>query len=111
MIGTCFVRSSWRSVPGEARAGLAGEHPVEQDQVGQGVPDELARLLGVARAEHVMAGVLEVQRQELLDRGLVFDHEDIGGHGREGPGETRVYGVGHDSFVTVRDKVASPCVG
>ena len=80
MIGTCFVRSSWRSVAGEARARLAGEHPVEQDQVGQGVADELARLLGVAGAEHVVAGVLQVEREQLLDRRLVFDYQDVGGH-------------------------------
>ena len=36
--------------------------------------DELARLLGVAGAKDVVAGMLQVQRQQLLDRRLVFDH-------------------------------------
>ena len=100
------MRSSCRSVRAKLAPDSAGEHPVEQDQVGQGVPDELARLLSVARTEHVMAGVLEIQRQELLDRGLVFDHEDIGGHGREGPGETRVYGAGMTVLLPAATKPA-----
>jgi hypothetical protein len=28
----------------------------------------------------VVAGVLEVERDQLLDRGLVLDDEDVGGH-------------------------------
>ena len=37
-------------------------------------------LLGVAGAQHVVAGVLEVEGDQLLDRRLVFDDEDVGGH-------------------------------
>ena len=59
---------------------MAGQHPVEDDQVGQGVADEVPGLLGVPRAQHVMAGVLEVEGDQLLDRRLVFDDKDVGGH-------------------------------
>ena len=63
------------------------------DQVGQGVADELARLLGVAGAQHVVAGVLQVDGDQLLDRRLVFDDEDVGGHARSlDDSQRRIYG-------------------
>ena len=50
------------------RSGSASWHQVE-------------RLLGVVGAQRLMAGLLEVVGDQLLDRRLVFDHQDGGGHG------------------------------
>ena len=80
MIGTCLRALVLPHLAREGDAGLARQHPVQQDQVRQGVAHQPCRLLGVAGAQHVVAGVLQIERQELLDGRFVFDHEDVRGH-------------------------------
>lgn len=65
---------------GELDARHAGQHPVEQDQVGQGVADDALARLGVTGTQHVVTGPRQVGGDEFLDGGLVFDEEDRGGH-------------------------------
>jgi len=79
MIGIWRVRSSWRSWS-ERHARHARQHPVDQQQVGQRGPDDAEGAFGVPGADHVVSGVLQVNRDQLLDSGLVFDQQDVGGH-------------------------------
>ncbi len=50
MIGSSRVRGSARSCAREREAGLAGQHPVEQHEVGQRAVEALVRGLGVTAA-------------------------------------------------------------
>jgi DUF971 family protein len=79
MSGMLRVRSS-RAGAGELDTRHAGQHPVEQDQVGQGVADDALGGFGVGGPHHMVAGPHQVGGDEFLDGGLVFDEQDRGGH-------------------------------
>jgi len=59
----------------------SGQHPVDQQQVGERIAHDAEGALGVAGAHDVVAGVLQVDRDQLLDRRFVFHQEDVRGHG------------------------------
>ncbi|CAM2158050.1 exported hypothetical protein [Paraburkholderia tropica] len=64
----------------EIDARLARQHPVEQDEVGQHVADQVLRLFRVVRANRAMTRVLQVHGNQLGNRGLIFDDENAAGH-------------------------------
>ena len=59
----------------ELDAAHAGQHPVEHDQVRQRGAHHVERLLRVLGAQGLVPGELEIARDELLYRRLVFDHQ------------------------------------
>jgi len=79
MIGT------WRVL----EAADAGQHPVEQDQVGQRLLDHALGALGIEGGRHFVAGAPQVDGDQRLDRRFVFDYEYRGSHGVGNPVEAR----------------------
>ena len=79
-MGTSRVRSLARKQARELRAGSARQHPVQQNQVRQFRAHQRRRLLGIGRAQHLVAGEREIDGNQFLDRGFVFDDEDGAGH-------------------------------
>ena len=61
-------------------AAHARQHPVEQDQVGQLMVDLAQRALGIERRQGDVTSAHQVGGNQGLDRGLVFDYQDVGGH-------------------------------
>jgi len=49
------------------------QHPVEENEVRQDLPDQRLGLRNVRSPQYLMTGVLEVDRDQLLDRRFVFD--------------------------------------
>jgi hypothetical protein len=47
------------------------------------MPDDAERAFGVARSHDMVAGMLEIDGDQLLDRRLVFYDQDIRGHWSE----------------------------
>ena len=41
---------------------------------------QILGVFGILGAQHPMAGVLQVERNQLLYRGFVFNHQNIGRH-------------------------------
>ncbi|MNI31436.1 hypothetical protein D3C73_853220 [compost metagenome] len=66
------------------QAGSAGQHPVQQDQVGQFGADKGLGLVGVEGAQHFVPREGQVDGDQFLDCGFVFDDEDGAGHGEFG---------------------------
>jgi hypothetical protein len=62
----------------ELDAGQAGQHPVEQDQVGHAVADALHRLVAALGGDNAEAFGLEVVAQHQGEIGLVLDDQDGG---------------------------------
>ena len=60
----------------ELEAGHVRQHPVEQDQVRRALGDQRQRLVGVEGLLDREARPLQIVREELLQRGLVLDHQD-----------------------------------
>ena len=60
----------------EGETGLPGKHPVEQNQIRQCFPDLFVSALGILRSAYRKAGVLEIDPQQLLDSGLILDHQN-----------------------------------
>ena len=58
----------------------AGQHPVEQHDVGKRFAHQPDRLLGIVGAQDAMARMLKIGGNQFLNCGLVFDDEDGGGH-------------------------------
>ena len=67
-------------IAGEGNTRLAGQHPVEQNQVGQHVADEILRLLGVVCPDRAMSRVLKIDGDELRDGRLILHDENAAGH-------------------------------
>src|SRR5690606_1892169 len=54
----------------------AGEHPVQQDQVGHLVGDRLLGLAGVARMDRLVVALAHGEGDHVADGGFVVDDED-----------------------------------
>ena len=65
----------------ELDAGDAGQHPVEQDEIGECGLDDVHGLFGVVRLEQVVACLLQVVGDQFLNRRFVFDDQNRRGHG------------------------------
>eukprot|EP01107_Rhizomastix_libera_P006422 TRINITY_DN20562_c0_g1_i1.p1 TRINITY_DN20562_c0_g1~~TRINITY_DN20562_c0_g1_i1.p1 ORF type:complete len:262 (+),score=-23.55 TRINITY_DN20562_c0_g1_i1:270-1055(+) len=65
---------------GELHAGHAGQHPVQQDHVGQHLAHLALRLFGIVGPQHLVPGMLQIGGDQFLDRGFVFDDKDVGWH-------------------------------
>jgi hypothetical protein len=61
----------------QVEAGLAGQHDVEQDQVGAGVPQRLPHLAAIADASGAEAVVAQQSGDEVPHRGIVLDDQDV----------------------------------
>jgi hypothetical protein len=77
----------------ERRARAVGQHPVEEDQVGKLIGHRPRGFLRGGAAAHGVAVARERDRDELLDRRLVLDHEDHGRHQLNASRSTSASGV------------------
>ncbi|KAG1257630.1 hypothetical protein G6F65_015840 [Rhizopus arrhizus] len=66
------------------QAGRAGQHPIQQDQIGEFGADQGLGLVGVEGAQHFVPRERQVDGDQFLDCGFVFDNEDSAGHGEFG---------------------------
>ena len=66
---------------GELQAAGAGQHPVEQDQVGDAVGDRRLRLARVAGMHGFVFGLAQGEGDHVADRGFVVDDQDAFLHG------------------------------
>ena len=76
--------------PGQFQAAGAGQHPVEQDQVGDPVGDGGLRLAGVAGMDGFVLALAQGEGDHVADGGFVFDDQDallhaVTGGWRQGP--------------------------
>ncbi len=62
---------------GQFDAAGAGQHPVEQDQIGFAVDDHGVGLLGILRLQALVTGHLQGHRNHLADRCFVIDDQDV----------------------------------
>ena len=79
-MGMSRVRASAAQAPRDRQARLPRQHPVEQDQVGQGLAYDGERLLRVRGAQGMVPGALKVDGNQFLDGGFVFDDQYIERH-------------------------------
>ena len=67
--------------PADLDPGHAFDHPVEDDEIGRSLLREKKRLFSVCRADDVIAFALEMPRQQIGKRAIVFDEQEPGlGH-------------------------------
>jgi hypothetical protein len=66
--------------PREGQPRHAGQHPVEQYQIGSRVAHQCLGLRHVARAHHLVAGTLQVRGKQVARRDFVFDYQNGTGH-------------------------------
>ena len=64
----------------EHGAGHVGQHPVEQNKVRPYFANQGVGFRRTVRALHAVPGVLEIDRDQLLDRRFVFNHQNIAAH-------------------------------
>ena len=100
MIGSLLRARVPAQPPRELEAALARQHPVEEHQVRQLLLDALLGLLRAVGHHDAAPRLLEVQGDELLDGGFVFDDEDVGGHGGLGATVAGMLRAGRDRKVT-----------
>ena len=81
MIGTSRVRCVLAPAPGQFQAAGAGQHPVEQDQVGDAVGDGGLRLAGVAGMDGFVLALAQGEGDHVADGGFVVDDQDAFLHG------------------------------
>ena len=81
--------------PREGEARFPRQHPVEDQHVGQRGADRGFGLLGARGAQHAVAAVLEVDRDQLLDLRLVLDDEHGRAHVAAQRLDARRIGVAH----------------
>ena len=65
---------------GQPDPGLAGQHPVEHQQIGQLVADDGFAFFGAGCADNLESGMAQIDRNELKDGRLVFNHQNRRGH-------------------------------
>jgi hypothetical protein len=68
-------------LPREGKPGRVREHPVEEDQLRERRAHQGFGLADRARPEHPVARVLQVQGEDFLQLGIVFDDENRVVHG------------------------------
>ena len=75
MIGTSRVSVSLRQRRARSAAG-AGQHPVQQDQVGNAIGDRGLGLPGIAGVDRFVIALAKGEGDHFTDRGLVIDDQD-----------------------------------
>jgi hypothetical protein len=81
MMGRRRVRGSARSWRAKVDPAHARQHPVEQHQIGQRLLHFAPGRFGIRRQNHAMTGALQVDVDQGLDRGFVFNNQNACGHG------------------------------
>src|SRR5205085_11732384 len=67
--------------PREGEPRNAGQHPIEEDEVGARLAHQRLGLGYIAGGHHAIPGALQVGGQEVADRCFVFDYENGTAHG------------------------------
>ena len=67
---------------GDLQAVEAGEHHVEQDEVGPLRPESRQPVAAVGRGDDAEAGPAQAERRDLADRRVVLDQQDASVHGQ-----------------------------
>ena len=76
MIGHVAGQLVAAPAPGQFQAAGAGQHPVQQDQVGHAVGDRGLRLARVAGMDRLEVALAQREGDHVADRGFVVDDQD-----------------------------------